>query len=371
MLMEQLQNSHQSQSPRQDKPPTGKRQEPRLRPEPVGRFLNRKLAKDSAIVEGGILPEKSVQVIGGMSKIGKSLLVMNEALCIAAGKPFLLQFEVPKPRRVIYFQAEISLGPLQNRLNTMIKSEQIPFEAQDRFFHVPGCKGFKITYSAHLRQMMEACAEVKAEVVIVDPISRFFAGNENSAGDVQKFVDAIDRFVARLGVAIILVHHHGKPPADGKGQRHGAQQLRGSSVLFDAFDSYLSLNKKKGKGFEGHAKLAFELRNDADPQPMTLHRDPETLWWQLVDEDPAGRASASVGDVVVALEELSGKADRVALVDQVKMRTGLKQRAATDLVSRAIGLKKIYVETLPGRGSPKRCWLPEAWATRGEQRALI
>ena len=337
-----------------------------LTPEPVSSFLKRQLRRDASIIEGGVLPEKSVQVIGGMSKIGKSIMAMNEALCIASGKPFLLQFEVPRPRRVIYFQAEISLGPLQKRLRTMIEAENIEPEAQERFFHVPSCKGIKITQYQHLRHVMDACKDIGAEVVIIDPLSRFFMGNENHAMDVQKLVDAIDQMVARLGVSVILVHHHGKPPQDGNGQRQGAQQLRGSSVLFDAFDSYLSLNKKNGKQLNGYARLAFELRNEADPQPMTIHRDPETLWWQLVDEEPAGRAGAAVSDVVLAIEELGGKADRSKVVDQLKARTGLKGRAVGDLIRRAVGMKRIYEETLPGKGSPKRLWLPETWAEQGK-----
>lgn len=340
-----------------------------LEPENVALFVTRELPRGAAMVGGGLLDEKSIQVLGGPSKVGKSMLALNQALSIAAGIPFLLTFEVPMPRRVLYVQAEIAPRPLQRRLQRMVRSEGIGPDAQEKLF-VASAKGLKVTTRDGWTRVRDAAKEVGAEVLVIDPLSRFFTGDENKAGDAQRLVDALDGFVASLNLSVVLVHHHGKPPADGKPTRHGAQQLRGSSVLFDAFDSYLSLTRLKGEHTSGYARLTFDLRNEADPEPMTIFRDPETLWWQVVENSPvtkqAGQSAPGPGvaDVVQALAALGGAAERQTLLAEVQSKAGLKERASRDLIKRAENLGRIVVEQLPGKGAPQRLWTQTAWAGR-------
>jgi hypothetical protein len=69
-------------------------------------------------VEPGLLPAQGILFVGGEPKVGKSLLVANLALALAAGCD-RLGFSVPAPRRVLVCQFELPLGPFVSRLTLM------------------------------------------------------------------------------------------------------------------------------------------------------------------------------------------------------------------------------------------------------------
>ena len=57
------------------------------------------------LVEPGLLPQQGILFVGGEPKVGKSLLVANLALSLAAGAD-RIGFAIPAPRRVLICQFE-------------------------------------------------------------------------------------------------------------------------------------------------------------------------------------------------------------------------------------------------------------------------
>ena len=73
-------------------------------PEPVrptvlslGQLLEKPPTAAPALVEPGLLPTQGILFVGGEPKVGKSLLVANLALALAAGED-RLGFTIPAPR---------------------------------------------------------------------------------------------------------------------------------------------------------------------------------------------------------------------------------------------------------------------------------
>src|SRR5580704_16444904 len=70
------------------------------------------------LVEPGLLPAQGILFVGGEPKVGKSLLVANLALSLAAGSD-RLGFPVPAPRRVLVCQFELPIPQFVSRLASM------------------------------------------------------------------------------------------------------------------------------------------------------------------------------------------------------------------------------------------------------------
>src|SRR5467141_4875926 len=70
------------------------------------------------LVEPGLLPPQGILFVGGEPKVGKSLLVANLALSLAAGSS-RLGFSIPAPRRVLVCQFELPLPQFVSRLLVM------------------------------------------------------------------------------------------------------------------------------------------------------------------------------------------------------------------------------------------------------------
>src|SRR5436309_12628227 len=72
----------------------------------------------AGLVEPGLLPPQGILFVGGEPKVGKSLLVANLALALAAGSDHA-GFAIPAPRRVLVCQFELPVPQFVSRLATM------------------------------------------------------------------------------------------------------------------------------------------------------------------------------------------------------------------------------------------------------------
>src|SRR5438094_6320054 len=70
------------------------------------------------LVEPGVLPAQGILFVGGEPKVGKSLLVANLALALAAGSD-RLGFPIPTPCRVLVCQFELPVPQFVSRLATI------------------------------------------------------------------------------------------------------------------------------------------------------------------------------------------------------------------------------------------------------------
>src|ERR1700757_2832609 len=72
-------------------------------------------------IEPGLLPPQGFFFVGGEPKVGKSLLVANLALALAAGQD-RIGFLVPAARRVLICQFELPVTQFVSQLATMRRS---------------------------------------------------------------------------------------------------------------------------------------------------------------------------------------------------------------------------------------------------------
>src|SRR5437867_6488225 len=75
-------------------------------------------ARPPGWIEPGLLPPQGILFVGGEPKVGKSLLVANRALSLAAGKS-RAGFTMPTARRVLVCQFELPTPQFVSRLAMM------------------------------------------------------------------------------------------------------------------------------------------------------------------------------------------------------------------------------------------------------------
>jgi len=240
-------------------------------------LLETTFPKSEDIVEG-ILPQKAKLIVSGPAKLGKSRFTLGLAVGIATGRN-VMGFTIKRPRRVLFFQAEVSPRSLQDRLKKMLAA----FPAEERpeieklvRENLLLCNDprLKLTHADAVAAIREAVALHKPEVVVFDPLYKYNTGDESAVQDMTRFFDPLDLLIADYGAAVLLVHHHGKGSGDGLATP--AHRNRGSSTIADWADSLLTLTFEDADA--GVVKLAFTLRNAEEPEPMAFQRNPDTLW---------------------------------------------------------------------------------------------
>ena len=166
------------------------------------------------------LPAGYATLFAGHGGIGKSGVALHLAVCIAAGRAFFgLETE---RRRVLYLSCEdrervlhwrltrickhltIDLGSLRGWLEVidLVGSDAILFDKDPRT---------GATFTPALGHLQERMREHQSEVLFVDGVADTFAGNENSRGEVKRFVNRLVALIPPDDGAVVLIGHVAKP----------------------------------------------------------------------------------------------------------------------------------------------------------------
>lgn len=181
----------------------------------------------------------------GGPKVGKSFAVMQLAYAIATGRN-IWDFHVVEPKSVLYFQGELSSSMVVDRAKRIFPAP-LPIEKL--------CFTGKPSGVVDLIETPEVLLDLadRYEVVVIDPISLFHSGDENSSKGAMSVIALFDTLI-HDGKCVVMVHHTRK--TDGK-TRLDNNIIRGSNAWFSRPDSIVLQTKH---GDSGAVSLKFTYR---------------------------------------------------------------------------------------------------------------
>jgi RecA-family ATPase len=121
----------------------------------------------ACLIEPGLLPAQGILFCGGEPKVGKSLLVANLALALAAGSR-RAGFDIPSPRRVLMCQFELPTEQFAARLRLM--RQALGPGADDNLFVDTRSAGHLLSCSSGLNHFIAAARAASADVIVLDPL---------------------------------------------------------------------------------------------------------------------------------------------------------------------------------------------------------
>lgn len=301
------------------------------------------------------LERGSIAIIGGKQKIGKSILSLNIATRLVLGEDFL-GFRVPKPRKVLLYQQEISAEQMKERTDKIFGNNDSSPKLDNLFTYTnPPEEIIKITKSQDRARLHEDIEECRPDLVIFDPLSTFHNSNENDEQEMSRVFDCFSKIRNKFKVGVLIIHHIGKPSL---APRNGSHQLRGSSTIGDRADSIIILNELPDQyqktplpySFNCYAELQFTLRNDPAPNNMFTERNPNTLWYSPFNLYGHFGKKITPEKVRDFVKENGGEMLQAELVPV------LEKIASNKVAKRAIreAEDKGYIKSvpLPGQGNP-------------------
>lgn len=192
---------------------------------------------------GGLIPTGSTCILAGEGKIaGKSTLIIQMSLCLAAGRSPFYECPVSRAAPVLYIAAEGARAALQNRIRTAARSLGMsPSDTRD-FWHIQKKNVSDYRFgSAGLERMIDQSG---AKLVVADTLGYFHKGNENDNTDFKAHVmHPLRQLTAKYGCAFVLVDHQSKPSPE----RKGVHKVRGASAKKDDCDVVMQLEPPPGE----------------------------------------------------------------------------------------------------------------------------
>jgi AAA domain len=296
----------------------------------LAQLLEKQPAAMPSLVEPGLLPAQGILFVGGEPKVGKSLLVANLALALAAGCP-RLGFPIPAARRVLVCQFELPLPQFVTRLTLM--RHGLGEAADHRLLVDTRAGGHLLSAPQGLNHFLAAAQAAAAEVIVLDPLYSTHDQDENDTRAMAALCQSLLHLRDASRAALIVVHHVRKSIS----REEIGSAFRGSSALHAVGDSYLLLTRPSPQ--LPSLELRFQFRYAAPPPPRLLELNPHTLWFSSTGPAPArsaaDRCKVEKTDVTEALAQRGGQLRYNQLRQEIMQRTQCSKRTAQLAITQA------------------------------------
>lgn len=161
----------------------------------------------------GILRQGHKMLIAGPPKAGKSFALIELAIAIAEGVPWL-GYRCAQGR-VMYVNLELDKASCFNRFIDVYKALGIePRNVEN--IDVWNLRGMSVPMDKLAPILIRRAANKGFAAVIIDPIYKVLTGDENSAEQMARFCNQFDKVCAELQCSAIYCHHHSKGAQGGK-----------------------------------------------------------------------------------------------------------------------------------------------------------
>lgn len=211
----------------------------------VADVLNMEVEARQFLVEG-LVPESGITTFSGYPSSGKSWVILHVALCVASGNSVFDRFPVQQGA-VLIIDEEAGSAEFKRRMTMM------EFKPEDKVY-LYSQQGFRVDNEDDLQHLVETASNLDVRLVIFDPFSAIHSKTENNAEEMQRVMDALQKFNL-AGISVIFIHHHRKEHFMARNTQ-ASIGLRGSTVLFARVDSHVAV--KKEKEAEGGIQITVE-----------------------------------------------------------------------------------------------------------------
>lgn len=221
------------------------------------------------------LQANALIMVHGPSGGGKTFVVLDWCLRIASGTTDWCEQKV-KPGSVVYLAGEGHHG-LRGRIAAWKHHNQAG--KLNMWLSKDGCD--LNTPTGYLKVVEQVRALPKPpEIIVVDTLHRFLAGDENSAQDAKTMLDACNSLMGEFHCSVILVHHTGVSE-EAQHRARGSSAWRGAldieiSVIPGKDNIPMQLVQRKSKDAELAQPLHVDLQQvtipgwyDEDNHPVT------------------------------------------------------------------------------------------------------
>lgn len=325
------------------------------------------LVGPNMVVRGGVNG-----LIGRAGK-GKTVLALNRLLRWSAGEPLFPDWKDPEgnvylmptdgePLKSLIIENEGAGGLFHRQIGLMLNAEGYLSDDSRRLAEQNifiwgdgGYSGLKLDDEAKLQTVREGVEKWEPDIVFVEPFRGLWQGEENSATDMTKVVDALVEIAADYKCAVLISHHERKSGSGEDGEKMSAG--RGSTVLEGAVT--VMENFESVKAGEFRELSCSKSRHGRAYTPVRMEWDSDAWWYKHVP------TSATEEAIRVAL---AGNADEPMSVADLAEATDEKKDDLRKIANAMV--KENQLKKLPsisdGRGSTgARYMLPSDGGNHG------
>jgi len=289
------------------------------------------------------LLSQGLHVLAGSPKVGKSWLALWLSVAVAKGEP-VWGMSV-KQGTTLYLCLEDSTLRIQNRLFEITEDApaNVHFSTESEILG----KGLE-------EQLHTFLAEHPDTVLVIIDTLQMIRGTsyDNTYANDYRDLSVLKQIADSSGIAILLIHHLRKEPADDVFSR-----ISGTTAISGAVDSSFTLvEDKRGSG---KAKLSC-IGRDIEYRELTLERSDENVWEMISDsrtqpELLGDRIVCLLSELMSSRKEFIGTPTELSeLIDPVGIESITPKKVSRLVLQNLDALRKIGIFGVVRRSNGKR-----------------
>ena len=298
----------------------------------------------------GILHQGAKLVLGGGSKSFKTWCLLDLAVSVAHGLPWL-NCET-QAGRVLFLNFEIQPHAWQRRIAAVAQAKGI--KVKPGAISLWNLRGHAADFRDLLPRITKQAQNASFALIVLDPIYKLYGStDENKAGDVAALMNGLEKLAVDTDAAVAFGAHFAKGNAS---QKEAIDRVSGSGVFARDPDSILTFTKHEEE--EAFTVEAI-LRNHAHVKPFAVR-------WQFplmrrADEldparlkQPGRKPRLAIAAILVAIKETTP--EKPVSATEWANRIGI---ARTTLTGYLTELNSSGLIKTAGEGSSSRRYLSE------------
>ncbi|QOV91066.1 AAA family ATPase [Humisphaera borealis] len=215
------------------------------------------------VIHGVAREGEIINVIAG-PKVGKSWLVYDLLLSVAAGVPWLARFTCER-RRVLLIDNELAEPTIANRIPKVVDAKGMDLSDVAGFLEVVSLRG-KLKDIFAIERFLATVEPGTYGLVVIDAFYRALPidTDENANGDITALYNVAAGMAERLKCALVFIHHASKGNQSGKGVTDVGS---GAGSQSRAADAHIVL---RPHAVDGAVVMEAVVRSFAPVQPLCL-----------------------------------------------------------------------------------------------------
>ena len=251
----------------------------------------------------GLLPDKSLFLLSGKPKAGKSFLALDMAYAVRSGEAVFGKYKVNRPGPVVYLGMEDGEYEIANRLLARGRRGDADTDG------IEICsERFVLSDPERMETLRAQLEPLKPSLLIVDTAAEALGIRDwLNRGEITDKVGSL-RDLARQVCAVLLVSHNRK--SDGE----AGDEIAGSNAFTGAVDGWISAYKVESLA-NGNRRLFLRTEGRGGVRgELAVEMDTKTLHFTALSAEEAEREKAQSAanqvaeQVAQAIEGYGGKA---------------------------------------------------------------
>jgi len=237
----------------------------------------------------GWLPEATCGLVVAPPANYKTWLLLDLAVSMATGKPFLGKYRVEKPGAVLLVQQEDPFPMLFSRIGVIMNIGE-PTERGDEFI-VPKAPSFPPIYwhtdkllnfdnPKSVEGLRNAISTIRPKLIIIDPLYSTISSKDYMAEGAQSML-ALKQIRDEFGCSFMIAHHTVK-----RGDAEGREGLWGSQFLNAWLESGWQIRPSKTD--TNAIRIKRHFKSSAIPTTMKINFDINNWSFQAHTEEVPG-----------------------------------------------------------------------------------